>query len=237
MFFRQGNQHRLPTSATLRFYESLEAEFNQPILSTTDYQSFPKDVIKQSRRLPVWVWRFLAKILGIKSCPEEKPWISAILYGMTLVFAFVLSITGLWYIILDIKSQYSKTTLLTGFVNILIGFGWIALGIYSNKLAGKLMYNRNFGESVRIHSRTFLKISVAGILIFASIAMIGVNSYSAYDDLSGQKCTVIGVYPVVCKLLFISRILFGVVSLVWNLLVGCVLLSVCRTHTIGKHQY
>ncbi|KAL5013447.1 hypothetical protein ScPMuIL_007717 [Solemya velum] len=234
---RQDSQHHLPTSATLRFYESLEAEFNQPMLSTTDYQSFPKDVIKQSRRLPIWVWKFLAKILGIKSCPEEKPWLSAILYGITLSFAAVLSITGLWYIIFDIKSQYSKTTLLTGFVDILIGFGWIALGIYSNKLAGKLMYNKNFAESVRIHSRTFLKISVAGILICAGMAMVGVNSYSAYGDIGGQKCVVIGVFPIICKLLFISRVLFGVISLVWNLLVGCVLLSVCRTHTIGIRKF
>ena len=37
-----------------------------------------------------------------------------------------------------------------------------------------------------------------------------------------------------CRTLFASRVGYSILNLFWNLIVGFVVLSVCRTHTIGE---
>jgi hypothetical protein len=44
-------------------------------------------VIRQSRRLPYWMWFAIAKSLGIKLYPTERPVVSAVLHALTIVSA------------------------------------------------------------------------------------------------------------------------------------------------------
>ena len=64
--------------------------------------------------------------------------------------------------------------------------------------------------------------------------MTMLTSVTASRTFTDAYCHNVSVSAIVCKVMFVSRVGYSVLSLVWNLLVGIVLLSVCRTHTIGK---
>jgi hypothetical protein len=42
------------------------------------------------------------------------------------------------------------------------------------------------------------------------------------------------VEVVVCKVRFLSRLVFSALFFLWNLLVGVVMMSLCRTHTLRE---
>lgn len=193
--------------------------------------------ITTPRQLPDWVWKALIQILGIKLRGQTHvSCLSVFLQAMTLLLACMFSVTGMIHTVYDIKSSYSQTTLTIGCSNILLGFGWICLGLYSQKLAGRLFSNRNFSESVRIHSRTFFKISAIGLVTFLSVTMIILNCYTDFSVFGPNTCDKIFLHNSICHIMYASHVAFSTMSLFWNLLVCCVLLSVCRTHTMGKHR-
>lgn len=185
-------------------------------------------------KIPTWAWKILVKLLGIRQSSDSHPYLSLILHAITVLLACTFTVTGVIHTVFDIRSKFSNTTLLTGCVNLLIGFCWICLGIYSRQLAARLFSNRNFSESVRIHSRTFLKISAAGLLILFSVALTSLDLYTTYIAFGPKHCVKIFLNETVCHVMYYSHVGFTVIGLLWNILVGCVLLSVCRTHTIGK---
>ncbi|XP_071109466.1 uncharacterized protein [Haliotis cracherodii] len=193
--------------------------------------------IKMSRRLPSWMWYLLARSLGIKLNPLDKPIFATLLHVITLTAAVTFGITGAWYNVCDILSEYSKTTVLIGTVTMMIGFGWILLGVYAHKLAGKLFSNKNFAESVRMHSKTFLKISTAGLMSILGLGLVGINSYDGFDLFFSSSCTKIQLQPIVCHIQFVSKTFYALLCVLWTLLVGFVMLSVCRTHTIGVRRF
>ncbi|XP_046581509.1 uncharacterized protein LOC124288960 isoform X2 [Haliotis rubra] len=193
--------------------------------------------IKMSRRLPSWMWYLLARSLGIKLNPEDKPIFATLLHIITLTAAVTFGITGAWYNVCDILSEYSKTTVLIGTVTMMIGFGWILLGVYAHKLAGKLFSNKNFAESVRMHSKTFLKISTAGLMSLLGLGLVGINSYDGFDLYLSSTCTKIQLQPIVCHIQYVSKTFYALLCVLWTLLVGFVMLSVCRTHTIGVRRF
>lgn len=189
------------------------------------------------RKLPEWVWECLVHILGIRLNDQvSQPCLSVFLQCTTVGIAIVFSSTGMLHTVYDIRSSVSKTTLTIGCSNILIGFGWVCLGLYSQRLAGRLFSNRNFSQSVRIHSRTFFKISAVGLVIFLSVGMIVLNCYMDYSVFGPHNCDAIFIHNSICHIMYISHVTFSTISLIWNLLVCCVLLSVCRTHTIGIYR-
>lgn len=202
-------------------------------LNSTEEKKFPT-----SRKLPDWVWKALVKILGIKLKGQTRvSCLSVFLQAITLLLACVFSVTGMIHTVYDVKSSSSQTTLTIGCSNIVIGFGWVCLGIYSQKLAGRLFSNRNFSESVRIHSRTFFKISAVGLVTFLSVTMIALNCYSDFSVFGPNNCDTIFLHNSICHIMYSSHVAFSIMSLIWNLLVCCILLSVCRTHTMGLRKF
>ena len=155
------------------------------------------------------------------------------MHVLTLLFSFMFAITNTWYKIYDIKSEYTKETVLAGCVSIVIGLFWCSLGVYANLLAGRLFSNPRFKDSVRLHSKTIFKISAAGIMIFLSFTVILMNVVGARHLFASSSCERISLNSLICKFMYVSRVCYSMFSLVWNLMVGVVMLSVCRTHTIG----
>lgn len=45
----------------------------------------------------------------------------------------------------------------------------------------------------------------------------------------------VGLPVLVCQARFIALCVFSIFAILWNSLVGMVLLSVCRTNTMGTH--
>ncbi len=210
----------------LRIYQSNDQQaIEEPVKTSTT---------KQSKRLPPWVWFVLAKSLGIKLHVLDRPWFGTIMHMMTVTFGLGFAITNTWYKTYDIISEYTKETALSGSVSIFIGIFWVALGIYSNKLAANLFSNARLLDSVRLHSKTIFKISSAGIMIFLTTSVIVLNNVSAKNMYKDDFCVRVSLNVLVCRILYVTKVVYSVLALVWTLLVSIVLLSVCRTHTIGK---
>ncbi|XP_076453627.1 uncharacterized protein LOC143288860 [Babylonia areolata] len=201
----------------------------------------PGDGVQQqsihlSSRLPRRVWIILAKCLGIKLRENDKPIISTALHMLTITAALSFALPGMWYTIFDIHSEYSKTTVLLGTVQIIIGLAWTCLGVYAHNLSGRLFFNKNFVECVRVHSKTFLKISTTWLTIFLGTGIMVVNCYVASSTFFDDTCGNIQIEILVCQVFFVGRVSYAVLTLLWNFIVIYVVFSVCRTHTVGIRQ-
>ncbi|XP_064652183.1 uncharacterized protein LOC135502918 isoform X2 [Lineus longissimus] len=193
--------------------------------------------IKQSRPIPFCLWFPLAKSLGIKLHENDKPWFGTIIYVLTLTFALTFAAANIWFLVYDIISITTRQTVLTGTVEMLIVIGWSSLGVYANGLAYNLFTNKPMLQSVRMHSKTIFKINSAGLMAILGVIFITLNNYSNFEEFYEHSCTKLGVNPWVCHLKYAARMGHSILSLVWNLLVGIVVLSVCRTHTIGIRRF
>ena len=52
---------------------------------------------KHSKKLPYWLWFIIAKSLGIKLHPNDKPLVSVILHGITLFSGGIMLLTRIWF--------------------------------------------------------------------------------------------------------------------------------------------
>ncbi|XP_060586694.1 uncharacterized protein LOC132742337 isoform X2 [Ruditapes philippinarum] len=216
----------LHVANTPHFYDSTETETESP--RTTKHQ------IKQSKHLPGWIWKIVTLVLGIN---QSKRWFATILYVITLFSALTFTFLGVLFVVYDVASKNSSTTVHIGFMSLLIGFGWLCLGIYSFRLAGRLFGDEDFAASIRTHSKTLFKINSAILLILCGFIFTGLNLYTSFDTYASDYCHIVGLHHLVCNSMYISRVVFSVLATIWNLLVGCMLLSVCRTHTIGIRRF
>ena len=91
-------------------------------------------------------------------------------------------------------------------------------------------------DSVRMHSKRIMKVSASLLLVFLAFGIIGINSVGVVRDYGHGQCKNLTIPDPVCPVLVGSRIGYSVLNVLWNLLVGIVMLSVCRTHTIGKYK-
>lgn len=194
---------------------------------------------KQSRRIPQWAWFLLAKSLGIKTHQFDRVWFGTLMHTVTVTCALGYLITNTWYIGHDISSAMTKQTILSGSVLITLGVMWCSMGIYANILASNLFSNRKFVDCVRMHTKTIFKISAAMIMIILSFTLIILNNIRSAEFFTEDHCETlkVGLNPWVCHIMYVMKVAYSVLCLIWNLLVGIVLLSVCRTHTIGIRRF
>ncbi|CAH1772979.1 unnamed protein product [Owenia fusiformis] len=237
---QRGSRGRLDRDSISNNYygDSVEVGHRPPMFQQ-DYISPEKQMhtIRQSRRIPRWIWIPLAKSLGIKLQELDKPWLGLIMFVLTLTFGFGYGITLIWYTFYDIKSEYTKSTVLTGTVSIIIGMIWCSLGIYANHLSYVLFSNSKFLDSVRMHSKTIFKLSSAMLMMILSTTFIIMNNAKNVNILDESFCGKVSLNPIVCYFLYGFRVGFSIFALLWNIMVATVLLSVCRTHTIGIRRF
>ena len=69
-----------PTSSSIEF----EPNENSPPTSSEVASDMIRGQVKQSRRLPYWLWVIIAKSLGIKLHPKDRPVVSSVLHILTL---------------------------------------------------------------------------------------------------------------------------------------------------------
>lgn len=229
-------KNRKPRNASILYYTSVEQ--NCAASPSAPSYNHSRKKIDQSKRFPQWAWRLLSRSLGIQVSPGDTPLFGTILHMATLTFAFMFTVTGAWYIVSDVLSHKTRTTILIGSISVVIGFSWVAIGVYANKLAARLISNKTFGENVRMHSRTIFKVSAAGLLFFLCLGLVSINIYHTYCQLFQiNSCSLVGIHEALCLVNMVGKTGFGFLALVWNCLVGFVLLSVCRTHTIGIRRF
>ncbi len=128
-----------------------------------------KGRLRQSRRLPYWLWFAIARSLGIKLHPGDRPVLSAALHAATLVSAAGMVFTNAFYSGYDTSSRHTTTDVVDGTVSALMVALYCGVGVYAHRLAYRLFVHPKFLDKVRLHSKTVMKLNTA-VLVFAVIA-------------------------------------------------------------------
>ncbi|XP_069705630.1 uncharacterized protein [Periplaneta americana] len=200
--------------------------------------SSPKKVhVTQSRKIPFWLWYIIAKALGLKLSPNEKPICAIILYLLTFVSALGYIISSIWYCISGIAANKNHSAQLEATVTVLVTALWCALGIYANKLAYRLFGHRKFLTMLRLHSKTVFKLNAALVVLVLWTSFIVLHNLGTMSYWIGTPCFNRSINRVVCQVRYVCQVVFSVFALVWNVLVAVVVISVCRTHTISIRKF
>ena len=207
---------------------------------------------KHSRKIPYWLWFLIAKSLGIKLHPNDKPLLAILLHAITLFSGGGMLLTRIWFSGYDISSHTTETDILDGIVAIIIVSLFVCLGIYAQKLAHRVFEHPKLLEMMRLHSKTIAKINAAVLAIlvlggFVVVLNLATINY-AYWDLSPEfsnssdpdemnPCQTVEIPLLICQFYFFSQVIFSVFFLLWNALVGAALICVARTHTIAIRRF
>ncbi|KAB7494442.1 hypothetical protein Anas_07447 [Armadillidium nasatum] len=144
--------------------------------------------IQHSRNLPYKLWVVIAKSLGIKLQESEKPIISTLFYVLTYLSFFGFSFTTLWFTVSDIISNYTKTTIIEGMIDIIYTLLWGALGLYARKLAFRLYSHAHFMKLIKLHSKTILKMNAAVLLFLLMTLFVIVNNVKGFHSFETVVC-------------------------------------------------
>jgi len=207
-----------------------------------------KGKTKQSKKMPFWLWYIIAKSLGIKLHPRDKPLLAIILHAITLFSGGGMFLTRTWFSGYDILSHQTETDILEGIVSIIIVTLFVSLGIYSQRLAHKLFEHPKLLEMMRLHSKTIAKINAAflAIIILAGFcAVLNMStieyaySYSPtiINNTNVNPCQTVQVPLLICQVYFFSQAVYSLFFLLWNAMVGAALICVARTHTIAIRKF
>ena len=89
----------------------------------------------------------------------------------------------------NIASTQTKDDILDGSVNIILNVAWVTLGLSANKIAFKLFTHKKFRGMLRLHSKTFLKLNAAAVVLLLFLMFIIVNNINSYIEFADETCT------------------------------------------------
>lgn len=215
---------------------SVTSEAPPDLLSLLPQHEMHKGTIRLSRPLPRWLWYIIAKVVGAKTDPRAWPVLGYFLFGLTILFGLMFISSTIVFYYFDVQSK-TKFDALNYFITITLAFGFFFIGLYGNKLARKLFSNRAFVQSLRLHSRTILKISAPIILCAFSLGFLILFEVSNDVIYTDGYCENVSLPPWVCHVRFISQVGFAGFAFLWNFLIALICFSACRTHTIGIRTF
>eukprot|EP00092_Neocalanus_flemingeri_P021440 GFUD01023246.1.p1 GENE.GFUD01023246.1~~GFUD01023246.1.p1 ORF type:complete len:436 (+),score=65.88 GFUD01023246.1:156-1463(+) len=210
-----------------------------------------------ARRIPNWLWIILAKSLGISSNPSEKPIFATILSLLTSVSATITFLLNAWFSGHDIVSEHTRSDILDGTVSIMLTSFFCCLGVYSQRLASRILVHPKFLDMLRLHSKKVVKVNSAfliGILLSSLSAILNISSFNKTypynqnftfsdqiindtDSTLVNPCQLVEVQVEICQIFWISQMIYSIFFLIWNLLIAVVLVSVARTQTIKIRMF
>lgn len=183
--------------------------------------------------LPVGLWRCLSHLLGVVD--GSKPIVGTTLHIFTVILAILFIVLHSWFEVYNILSVETRQTTLKGFVSIFLALYWATLGVYSHNLAGRLLAAPAIAQSVRLHTKTIFKLNSAAVLVILATTGLCVNLFGGKSERTFTNCTTVNLPGELCSALFYARCIYGIVSLLWNVLIASIILSVCRTLTLGLY--
>eukprot|EP00092_Neocalanus_flemingeri_P002896 GFUD01003098.1.p1 GENE.GFUD01003098.1~~GFUD01003098.1.p1 ORF type:complete len:432 (-),score=56.95 GFUD01003098.1:61-1356(-) len=203
-----------------------------------------------ARRIPNWLWIILAKSLGISSNSSEKPIFATILSLLTSVSATITFLLNAWFSGHDIVSEHTRSDILDGTVSIMLTSFFCCLGVYSQRLASRILVHPKFLDMLRLHSKKVVKVNSAfliGILLSSFLAILNISSFDKTyhynqkftlnlndtENTLVNPCQLAEVQVEICQLLWTSQMIYSIFFLIWNLLIAVILVSVARTQTIN----
>jgi len=230
-------------------------------METTRSETLVKGKTTSAKKIPYWLWIVIAKSLGIKLHPNDKPILSAILHIATFGSATALFCTNAWYCMYAVMSKHTRSDILDGTVSIMVMTFFCGLGVYSHRLAYRLFVHPKFLDMLRLHSKSVMKMNAAFLLFiilssFVTVLNVATVNYSygynynvsLFDEnrdspapLSNatvlNPCQQVEIQVEICQIYWASQMIFSLFFLVWNLLVAVVLVSVARTQTINIRKF
>ncbi|CAG0920961.1 unnamed protein product [Notodromas monacha] len=212
--------------------ELIEVAEDDPSSSGTT-PSKSQAVMTAIPQLPSWLWKGVAACLGIRLKPDQKPILATILYMLGLSSGLCYIAANFWFSIFNTASQKTKDDVVDGFVSVLVSMSWVALGLYARRLAHKLLNSKLIVPLIRLHARTVFRLNAALVLAALLLAFLSLSILSAAGVWQDVTCQTVDVTVALCKIRFLSRLIFSMLFFLWNLLVGVVMISLCRTHTLN----
>ncbi|XP_066959493.1 uncharacterized protein [Macrobrachium rosenbergii] len=183
------SRHRSESVASLEYYRTdnaLQVTAREGLQS--QHTPFTSRSVRQSRRLPFWLWFAIAKCLGIKLNVNDRPIFATVLYTLTFFTAIGYVLCNSWFTCYDIASDYTKTTIVDGTVGIFFSILFVSLGLYANKLAYRLFSHKKFLNMLRLHSKTILKMNASAVVFFLMSLFAVVNNISAFSNFKDKTC-------------------------------------------------
>lgn len=213
-----------------------------------------KNSAKHSKKLPYWLWFIIAKSLGIKLHPNDKPLVSVVLHGITLFSGGIMLLTRIWFSGYDIYSDDTETDILDGIVAVTLASLFAILGVYSQRLAHRIFEHPKFLEMMRLHSKTILKLNasilsvfvLAGFIVTLNLATFEYARFELFDNvtitnatkpLDLNPCQTVKIPLLICHFNYFSQVIYSVFFFLWTAMIGCVLICISRTHTINIRRF
>ncbi|XP_064480358.1 uncharacterized protein LOC135393932 [Ornithodoros turicata] len=195
----------------------------------------------QSQRIPTWLWILVAHCLLIPVPGESRlkylPSLGMVLQAATILSAFSFCLSNMWYEVKAIIVNHDRQDAIHRCVSIFVIFAWCSFGLYGRRLARRLFSHTAFLRDIRMHSKTVFKINAAVLAILAGLVFVVASCYNGRNILDPKVCAAFSTPWGLCVARFVSRIIFSTFTLIWNGLVCVVVVSVCRTHTIGIRRF
>jgi len=146
-----------------------------------DRDTLIKGKTTSANKIPYWLWIVIAKALGIKLEPNEKPWVSAVFHILTFGSAVALFSTNGWYCLYAVMSRHTRKDILDGVVSIMVMTFFCGLGVYSHRLAYRLFVHPKFLDMLRLHSKTVMKLNSAFLLFIILSSFVVVLNVATVD--------------------------------------------------------
>jgi len=211
-----------------------------------------------AERIPEWLWTILARVLGIAENQKETNILSSLLYFLTFSSATITFALNALFCAYDIMSEHTKSDILDAAVSVMLTSFYCGLGVYSQRLAYRLLIHPKILDMLRLHSKRVIKLNSAFLVfvLFSSfVTLFNISSINntfkfnknfSFPDLVTNNtkkltninpCQIVGLQVQICQTFWISQVVYSVFFLVWNLLVAVVLVSVARTLTINIRKF
>jgi len=206
-----------------------------------------------AKKIPGWLWTILASVLGISKNPDETQFLSTILYFLTFSSATISFVLNALFSAYDIISEHTRSDILDGAVSIMLTSFYCGLGVYSQRLAYRLLVNPKILDMLRLHSKKVIKLNSAFLVFVLLSSFVAIFNLSSINNtyrfnqnfkipehikndtdkfISINPCQVVELPIYICQTFWISQVVYSGFFLVWNLLIAVVLVSVARTQTI-----
>ncbi|XP_076350081.1 uncharacterized protein LOC143246804 isoform X3 [Tachypleus tridentatus] len=220
-----------------RFLDSWEECWSANGVMKQDRTAQNKRKQSEPKHLPRWLWFVITKLLGIHSVSGTATMFGTVIHSLNFIFALGFVVSHVFRVAYDISSTHTKQDVTNGSVSIFVVFCWTAYGFYSKHLCRRLISHTRIMKDVHMHSRTLFKIHATLLVFLLGLVFTVVNSYDGVYIFYDGTCLNINLNPLVCKVEFVLRVLFSSATLIWSSLVAFVLISICRTHTVGIRKF
>jgi hypothetical protein len=142
-----------------------------------------KSQMKQSKRMPYWMRYIILKLVGVKTRENETPLVGAIFYSLTLALGLLYVSTHTLFLAYNAMSSVTTLTTIEASLQILNCLFGTSLGIYANRMAVKLFGNQKLLDSIRMHTKSVLKIRASNWALILILGFITADFYDRYVDI------------------------------------------------------